>query len=271
MPVPSFSEDTAITGAEGRYTAQLSPRWWGPVAPLGGFLAACMVRAMEAESGDPERSLRSLNIHFVAPPANGEVQLRATVARRGRSVTTVTGRAEQEGRLLGIAIGEFSAPRRGPSWTVSPVPDVVPFEDAPRVSAATPGAPVYLDALELRWAGGPPPLSGASGNVELDGWMRAEGPGPLDAALLACLADAMPPVALSRAALPLGAPTLDLTVHLFGRLPVPEARAETPVLGRFTSARAQDGLWTEDGELWTQDGRLLVQSRQLALIVPVRH
>jgi acyl-CoA thioesterase len=269
--MPSFAEDTAVTGAEGRYRAELGPRWWGPVAPLGGFLAACTVRAMEAESGDPERTLRSLNIHFVAPPRNGEIELNVTLARRGRSVSTLTGRAEQDGRLLGIAIGEFSAPRRGPSWTVSRMPDATPFDDAPRVSADRPGAPVYLDALELRWAGGPAPLSGASGDVELNGWMRADGPGPLDAALLVCLSDAMPPVALSRAALPLGAPTLDLTVHLFGRLPVPDASAETPVLGRFTSARAQDGLWTEDGELWAPDGRLLVQSRQLALIVPVRH
>jgi acyl-CoA thioesterase len=269
--MPTFAEDTAITGADGRYRAQLGPRWWGPVAPLGGFLAACIVRAMEAESGDPERTLRSLNIHFVAPPRNGEIALNVTLVRRGRSVSTATARAEQEGRLLSIAIGEFSAPRRGPSWTVSPMPDATPFADAPRVPADAPGAPAYLDSLELRWAGGPPPLAGASGDVELNGWMRAEGPGPLDGALLVCLSDAMPPVALSRASLALGAPTLDLTVHLFGELPVPGAGAETPVLGRFTSARAQDGLWTEDGELWTPDGRLVVQSRQLALIVPVRH
>ena len=269
--MPTFAEDTAITGADGRYRSQLDPRWWGPVAPLGGFLAACIVRAMEAESGDPERTLRSLNIHFVAPPRSGEIELSVTLARRGRSVSTATARAEQEGRLLSIAIGEFSAPRRGPSWTVASMPDATPFAEAPRVPADAPGAPPYLDSLELRWAGGPPPLAGATGNVELNGWMRAEGPGPLDAALLVCLSDAMPPVALSRASLPLGAPTLDLTVHLFGELPVPGAGAETPVLGRFTSARAQDGLWTEDGELWMPDGRLVVQSRQLALIVPVRH
>jgi hypothetical protein len=83
-------------------------------------------------------------------------------------------------------------------------------------------------------------------------------------------ADAWYPAPWVRLREPVSAPTIDLTVHFRG----PRAAAALPsgaqVLAVFRSSTAADGFFEEDGELWTPDGVLLAQSRQLALLDPLR-
>ena len=50
-------------------------------------------------------------------------------------------------------------------------------------------------------------------------------------------------------------------------LPVPDMRAEDPVLVSFRTREVSQGLLEEDGEIWSRDGRLLAHSRQLAVIL----
>jgi acyl-CoA thioesterase len=93
---------------------------------------------------------------------------------------------------------------------------------------------------------------------------------PVDAAVVACLADAWMPALFTRIDFRAFAPTVDLTVHFRAELPLPELGPEDFVLGVFSSKRAESGFWEEDGELWTRGGRLIAQSRQLALVLPLR-
>jgi hypothetical protein len=58
------------------------------------------------------------------------------------------------------------------------------------------------------------------------------------------------------------APTLELTVHWYGR---PRGAWH---LGLFSTRFVEGGYMAEDGELWTEDGVLVAQSRQLARFSP---
>ncbi|TMF87528.1 MAG: thioesterase family protein, partial [Chloroflexi bacterium] len=60
--------------ATGRYSYVWGDEWIGMRGPHGGFLAAVLLRAMEAEVG-PGRAPRSLTVHFAAPPAVGPSQI----------------------------------------------------------------------------------------------------------------------------------------------------------------------------------------------------
>ncbi len=73
------------------------------MGPNGGYLAAIVLRAMVAEVGEGEREPRSLTLHYLRPPADGPVHIAVTVERAGRSLSSVTARLEQDGRVCIIA------------------------------------------------------------------------------------------------------------------------------------------------------------------------
>jgi len=129
--------------------------------------------------------------------------------------------------------------------------------------------PSITHRLEIRHAIGAPPFSGA--DVALTGgWLLVRDQPPVDAPLLALVVDAWLPAPFSRLTTWGFAPTIDLTIHF--RNPV-AAAAHDPaqsLLTRFSSTTSVDGFCEEDGEVWTPEGVLLAQSRQLALLRPIR-
>lgn len=84
--VGDFAEDTAVHGADGRYTATLSDDWeiWGPA---GGYVGTVALRAAGAES----RFRRPANctIHFLGVAAFDEVQLDVEVVRATRRAESI--------------------------------------------------------------------------------------------------------------------------------------------------------------------------------------
>lgn len=91
-------------------------------------------------------------------------------------------------------------------------------------------------------------------------------PGVPDAPRIVTYADSWFPAAFARLGTVVGAPTLDLTVHIRAPLPPPAMGPEDFILGVFRTRWGAGGLWEEDGELWSPDGVLLAHSRQLALV-----
>ena len=81
--------------------------------------------------------------------------------------------------------------------------------------------------------------------------------------MLPARADAWPPAVFSRLEVPVGVPTIDLTIH-FRQAP---SGAPGWCLVRFRTQVAAAGYLEEDGEIWSADGRLLAQSRQLAVVI----
>ncbi len=232
--------------------------------PHGGYLATIILRALTQAVDDPGRAIRSFSTQYVAPPTEAGLTIHTTIERAGKSMTFVSARTQQEDRLVALSLGAFSLPWQGLAFEDAPMPDVAGLEDAFPVPNEGEGIPAFLGNFDMRWAIGERPFSGAD-RAEVGGWLRMAEPIVADAPVVATYMDAWAPAVFPRAAQPVIAPTIDLTIHFRNALPVAGSTAEDFYLGRFRSTVARDGFFEEDGELWTKDGLLVAQSRQLAL------
>jgi acyl-CoA thioesterase len=260
----TFDEDTALTPShDGAYAGEINPDWWVGRGPLGGYVMAIALRGMLLAVGDPSRQPRTMTMHFVRAPEAGPITVTPTVERAGRSVSFVTARMEQGGKLVGLAMGAFGGPWESPRYDDLPMPDVEPA--GPRVPATPPfeGPPVpFTQRLTMQHRFGPPPFSSGE-HALVGGWYALLEDRPLDALAVVMLADAWFPTPFPMLSGPALAPTVELTVHFRAPLPLDD----TVVLGRFHSAQVRDGFFDEDGAIWTPDGTLVAQSRQLALLI----
>ena len=249
-----FERETAAEPlGDGRYRVAFHPRWWVLRGPNGGIVAAAIVRAMEAEVGDPRRPLRSLTVHYPAAPVEGDAEVEVRIERAGRGLSTVSARLTQDGRLIALALAVFA---RDYPPAVAYEREAMP-EPTAAGEALPPREQIPISAQYVMR-----PVLEEAGEPRVGGWMElVEAPAELDAALVVAMADAWYPAPFAVTGHPFAAPTTDLTVHL--RAPLP--RPAEPVLGLFTSATAREGFFEEDGRLWAPDGTLLAHSRQLAL------
>jgi acyl-CoA thioesterase len=260
--VSAFAAATAVTReGDGVYAACCDTAWSAPNGPNGGYLAAIVVRALEAEAADPGRALRSLTCHFLRPPADGPLRLDVELLRSGRTVTSARASVRQDDRLCVEALAAFTAAAESPVAWEPPMP-AVPRPEEVEPWPLVDGVPPIAHRLACRHCVGPPPFTG-SDEPTSGGWLALrDGLDRLDAAALALFADAWLPAAFHRMTRPAAAPTLDLTVHFRRAAPAPGEQ----VLGVFRSVASAEGLFEEDGELWSEGGVLLAQSRQLALL-----
>ena len=263
----AFEEDTALQQvAPGLFAGRVDRRWWIQRGPNGGYVAAIVIRALAMAVDDPARAPRSVTVHYTAPPEEGPVEIETTVERTGRSQTSGSARMRQDGRLIALALGAFSAPRDGPEFHDAAMPAVPPPEELEPLPRH-PSAPPFVEQFDLRRTLGDQVFSGSDSAV-VGGWTRLVEPRLLDAPQAAAYLDAWFPAVWPRLTEPVLAPTVDLTFHFRAQLPPRGAAVDDFYLGVFRSSVAADGFFEEDGELWSRGGVLLAQSRQLALALP---
>lgn len=258
-----FESDTAVAPAgDGAFDCEIHPAWWVIAGPNGGYVAAIVVRALEATVAEG-RPLRSLTVHYMRAPKAGPALIRTETVREGRSVSFLRATLHQGDRDCATAMAVFAADRDGLAFNTARPPDVPRPEDTPARAEGRLQAPPFAQNFDFRPAIGGPPFEGADEAVT-GGWLwPKQGSQELDSALAVALCDSWFPALFTAVEAPLAVPTLDLTVHLRAPLPQPAGW----VLGRFVTRRARDGFLEEDGELFSRDGELLAQSRQLALSV----
>lgn len=253
-----FGADTAVhPRSDGTLECAISPDWWVLNGPNGGYVAAILVRALEAAAGADARPLRSLTVHYLRAPVERSGSLEVSVEREGRSVSFVQARLLQDGRVCAVAMAVLADGREGISLEHAAAPEVAPPEELPE-PPPRPQVPPFAERFEYRSA-----FSGGGNAALAGGWLRLRRPHPLDAALLVALCDAWIPPIFTVTREPVRVPTLELTVHVRAGEPLPADWA----LARFVTQTARDGLLEESGEIWSRDGRLLAQSRQLALVL----
>jgi acyl-CoA thioesterase len=292
----TFEHATAVVQVgEGRFRADVDPGWSTPIAANGGYLAAILVRAIEAHgatrgsaASETDRQLRSLTCHFLRPVRFGPLDVAVDVVRAGRRISTIRVTASQEGKdaihaLAALAV--LDLPAAG-TWEPEP-PDVgpPPPRDAPLIDpddyrrsgadgwlGPTPTMPPMFRRVRVAPRIGGVPFSNREvtrGEApETGGWIALPERRPIDAAFIALCTDVWWPPAFQPLGRPAIAPTIDLTIHVRADIP-PQGLPDEPVLGWYRSTAAHGGLMEEDAALFLPDGSLLAHARQLAIFMPL--
>ena len=263
--LPGFDADTAVEKlGEGRFAAAMSERWWVGKGPNGGYVAAVILKAIEA-SASPARAPRSLTVHFLEAPAAGPVEVAVAVEREGGRASFLSARLTQAGKTRATALAVLSENWSDEGFSEAEMPEAGEPGELHTLDPANEGRPNMLQNYRLRPALGERAFSG--GPARNGAWIRTREPRLLDAPLAATLLDTWFPAPFVKLDGPRGAPTIDYTVHFRSPLPPAGATPEDAYLIAFRSSTARHGFFEEDGELWSADGTLLAQSRQLALLL----
>ena len=273
--VGPFERDTAVSmdgerGTETCFDAIVADGWKAGRGPHGGYMAAMLLRALTEAVAEPRRAPRSLTIHYARAPEAGPVRIRTVLEREGRSLSTLSARIEQEGRLVALALSAFSVPWSGPGISQLPLPDVAgPDEAREAGSALAFGAPNFTRHMIMQPRIEKPPFSGAGNPMQFGAWIGLAESRPLDAPALAFYSDALIPAPFMGIETPSPAPTIDLTIHF--RVALPRMADPDPQELCFARVRAgliHEGFFEEDSVIWAADGTVLAQSRQLAILMP---
>jgi acyl-CoA thioesterase len=275
----AFDRDTAVrlehgSEWESTFAADVSPEWRAGRGPHGGYLAAMLLRALIETVAEDARSPRSLTIHYPRAPEPGPVTIHTRVERAGRSLSTLSARMEQDGRLIALVLSAFSLAWDAPEISEERMPNV-PGPDPSREPGTLEkfGAPPFTRQLVMQPRIGARPFAASEQPMEIGGWLGLAEPRPIDALSLAFFSDALfpPPFVRLRPEQRVVAPTIDLTIHF--RATMPRSDAPDPdelCLARFRTRLVHEGFFDESGVIWAEDGTVLAQSRQLAILLPVR-
>lgn len=288
LATTTFERATAVVREGDRWVADVDLDWAAPTGPNGGYLAAIVTRAIEAEV-DPtrQRQLRSLSLQYLRSAAEGPLELEVRTVRSGRRLASVAVTAFQQERpvMTGFATLATRGLDQVSQWA-PPMPDVAgpPASDADAAPVdrfdrsgghwleLPPGLPAIVSQLRIAPRIGAGPYSGrtfAPGTpIETGGWMGSPESQRIDVAYLAQLTDFWWPPAFEVLTVPAMAPTIDLTIHVHGDLPA-DGLDPAAVLGAYRTSVAANGLAEEDATLYLPDGTLLARARQLALLAPL--
>src|SRR5438552_8853664 len=130
-----FERDTSLREVgPGRYEGVVSPHWRIVRGANGGHLAAMLLRGMTMEVDDPQRAPVTYTAHFARVPREDLVEVDTSVERAGRTMSTVSGRLTQDGKVIVVGIAAFSTPRTGPDFSELRMPEVPPPDDVEPVA-----------------------------------------------------------------------------------------------------------------------------------------
>jgi acyl-CoA thioesterase len=259
-----FDTETAVEPVgEGRWATHLSAGWNIGDNSNGGYALTSVLRAMR--SLVPHRDPISATTHFLRPArGDTDAEVRASVVRAGRTVSTLRGSLWQEGKQRLEVLAAFSdlpqGDSRGPEMVQAP-PSIPPIEDCVHRGSLEQGVELpILSRVDVHVHPDHAP-AGGSDQALIDGWIRfSDGSAPSTMAL-PFFADALPPSLYPLLGFIGWVPTIELTVHA-RRVPAPgwlQVRQESHDL--------HDGRMIESGSLWDSTGALVATSRQIGLLL----
>jgi acyl-CoA thioesterase len=262
-----FDDDTALTPVgPGLYEGRVSPDWSIVRGANGGHIAAILLRGMRSTVGDTEREPRTLSVHFARVPRNERFVIEVVVERTGRTMSNLSARMTQDGKLVALGIAAFSLRREGRDFADLSMPEVAPPASLEQV-ADREDFP-FGRQFDFRRALGPAPNE-RSDRAEIGVWVRLRDQQFVDHVVATQLLDAFAPAVfakLGQGGGGAGVPTVEMTFHYRESLTVPGATPEDWHLGVFRTLVSRSGFIDEDGWLWNEDGTLVAQSRQLAIL-----
>lgn len=242
------------------------PATWGQGrASFGGLIAALVFDRM-TQVVAPGRPMRSMQVSFVGPVTPDEpATVEAEILREGKAVSQVMGRIVQGGEPKLVALASFGGDRESAVAVESlPAPEARAVEDCQQLPYIKGVTPEFTQHIEMRWAFGGFPFSGAGGR-EMGGWMQfREAPGAITDAHIVALVDAWPPALLPHLKSPAPASSLSWALDIMH--PRPEIRPGDWLLYRATIDQAGAGYGHTQAGIWTSRGELVATSRQTVTI-----
>ncbi|MFV3382556.1 MULTISPECIES: acyl-CoA thioesterase [Pseudomonas] len=244
------------------------PASWGQGrAVFGGLMVALMHEAMRTKLGEG-RPVRSLAITFVGPAApEVPISFEVEVLREGKAVSTLLGRAVQEGQVVTLVQGSFGDGRPSAiEVKARPAVDMKPLEQAaaelPCIKGVT---PEFMRHVALRWAIGGLPFSGNT-DRRMGGWVRLRDMAdePVNEAHLLALVDAWPPSLLPHLKQPAAGSTLTWTIEFIQ--PAPKLSTLDWCRYCVETEHARDGYGHASAALWTAENELIALSRQTVTV-----
>ena len=149
------------SAGDGAFECELHPAWWVIRGPNGGYIAAIVVRALEAVAAEG-RPLRSFAAHYMRAPAEGPALVRTETVREGRSVSFLRATLVQGDDACATALAVFAADREGVAFDTARPPDVPAPEDVPPQGETRLQAPPFAQNFDFRPALGGPVFEGAA-------------------------------------------------------------------------------------------------------------
>ncbi|MBV6288122.1 acyl-CoA thioesterase [Pseudomonas aegrilactucae] len=243
--------------------------WAQGRACFGGLMAALLYEAMHAKVA-PDRPVRSLAITFVGPAEPGmPISFEVEPLRDGKAVSSLLGRAVQNGQVVTLIQGSFGAGRSSvvevaalPAVALKPLAEATP--EMPYIKGIT---PEFIRHLALRWGIGGLPYSNTQAR-SMGGWVRLRGEDVVEElvteAHLLALVDAWPPALLPHLSTPAPGSTLTWTIEFVQ----PVASLTTLDWCQYCAQidYARDGYGHVSAALWTAAGDLLAISRQTVTV-----
>jgi acyl-CoA thioesterase len=263
MALPEFDRDAAIERiGDGVFRAGAPESWrTADGRPQGGYVAAQVLMGMMETVGDPAMHPRSITAHLVRSPGLGDYEIRCSIERRGRTITNVSARCFQDGKLQTVAIAVFGTDRHGPEFDELPMPDIAPpTSDRSREAFAPEYAYPFIGRITAQPRLGGLPFANPEGPMHNAGWLGFTDPRPFDAPGLMVLCDAGMMPFWIRLDDVVTTATVDYTMHF--RTDFPRSYPlEMGVIENRTRL-VKDGHMDWDITMWGPDGEVLCIARQ---------
>ncbi|MBG01944.1 MAG: hypothetical protein CL470_06710 [Acidimicrobiaceae bacterium] len=265
----AFNDDIALKKLDtGKYHLNIHDKYWIVAGPNGGYLAALLANAGDLHVNSPDRQLRSLTTHFLAPPKVGEATITVSTERSGRLVDFLRLELRQNSKTILLGTGVWGLSGDSPDTPRLTMPDVPgPLECSP-INRLTEQSTRLHEQWEIRSAhsnGTAKSIEELGPEPDLLWWIRPVQLTTPNAPLVVAISDALPPPIFVTSAGFRFVPTIDLTVHLRADLKTMEWRTDSWVLARFVTRHIANGFLEEDGQMWLSDGTLIGMSRQLSI------
>lgn len=255
---PNYSQLIAGMAIDdnGILSGNITDNWMQGRTTYGGLSAALCLHAVQSAHSDLP-PLRAASINFIGP-AGGDIEVRTSKLRQGKSVTFITAELYGEKGLATHAVFSFGKARESRFDTVfSSCPILPEPDDSEDFFKRGPG-PQFTSNFDCRLALGGLPISGSDASEHYI-WTRHKDKSATDMVALLCLADMPPP-----AVLPMFkefAPVSSMTWSI-NLLSDDLSTKDGWWLMRTAAEHARDGYSSQDMQIWNSKRELVLSGRQ---------
>lgn len=255
-----FSDVIAGFIFDGVLTGRVAENWLQGRTLYGGMTAALTLEGAQRSFANLP-PLRSAQIAYIGP-AEGEIEVTASILRQGKSVTFVNADLVGEKGIAARAVFAFGAARASVfDVQFAPAPPIAGPDEAALFLPPEHG-PVFARNFDVRLAKGGMPISSSKEHDHFL-WVRHRDERATSTAALLALADMPPPAVLPM--FPRIAPisTMTWTLNFLTDHPVTE---EGWWLLESRAENAAEGYSSQDMFVWNKSGAPVVAGRQSVAI-----